>query len=134
MKHKSSWVLGALVAVGITSTIAFTGCGGGGSGGAATGDDAGQQTGDDASVGDDGSSGPVCGNGVQDRGEQCDLGAENGKGMGCESNCSWTCTAGDGGDLTNCGLTVCITAPSCSETHTCVMGTQTATGGSCGMS
>jgi cysteine-rich repeat protein len=129
MKLKPSWVLGALSVMGITSIVAFTGCGGDDSG-ATTGDDAGQ--GADTSMGDDGSSAPMCGNGVQDRGEECDLGAENGMGMGCDSNCTWTCTAGDGGDVSKCGSTVCITPATCTETHTCVLGTKTPVGGTCG--
>ncbi len=34
----------------------------------------------------------VCGNGVLETGEQCDFGANNGPGTGCESNCTFSCT------------------------------------------
>jgi cysteine-rich repeat protein len=34
----------------------------------------------------------VCGNGVVETGEQCDFGAGNGPGTGCESNCTFSCT------------------------------------------
>ena len=34
----------------------------------------------------------LCGNGVLDTGEQCDFGAQNGPGTGCETNCKFSCT------------------------------------------
>ncbi len=33
-----------------------------------------------------------CGNGIVETGEQCDFGAGNGPGTGCESNCQFSCT------------------------------------------
>jgi cysteine-rich repeat protein len=34
----------------------------------------------------------ICGNGITETGEQCDFGAGNGPGTGCESNCQFSCT------------------------------------------
>ena len=37
-------------------------------------------------------SGTTCGNGVKEAGEDCDFGAGNGPGTGCEKNCKFSCT------------------------------------------
>jgi cysteine-rich repeat protein len=38
---------------------------------------------------------PVCGDGIVEPPEECDLGPNNGAGKGCQSDCTWTCVATD---------------------------------------
>ena len=123
------WGLSAAAIVGLWVVIPSTGCGGSNSATTGPGDDASVSDGSD----DGASDGPyvrMCGNGIQDPGEQCDQGAQNGTGMGCEKNCMWTCTTGM--PLTNCDNAPCVTAPKCTAMHTCQNGTPIPTGGSCG--
>jgi cysteine-rich repeat protein len=55
----------------------------------------------------------VCGNGIVETGEQCDLGAQNGTGQGCSATCKFDCqTSAD-----------CASANACVGAGTCVMGT-----------
>ena len=55
----------------------------------------------------------VCGNGIVEAGEQCDLGAMNGTGVGCSATCQFDCQ-------TNAN---CTSATTCVANGTCVMGT-----------
>jgi cysteine-rich repeat protein len=50
-----------------------------------------------------------CGNGVIDAGEQCDLGAQNGMGLGCNAACQFDCQTS--ADCTSSG--VCAGTPTC---------------------
>jgi cysteine-rich repeat protein len=83
---------------------------------------------------------PVCGNGILEPGEQCDLGSQNGTGVGCTSTCQFDCeTDADCGSLENgCnGTATCAASTVDSQTvMTCVAGTSaaqcsTCTGGFC---
>ncbi len=53
---------------------------------------------------------PVCGNGVVEPGEDCDLGGGNGPGAGCEMNCKFSCVN---------AMTDCTQAPPACEKWTC---------------
>ena len=55
--------------------------------------------------------GAVCGNGVLEGGEQCDFGAGNGPGTGCETTCRFSCTATAGSCV---DPNPCDGAPTCS--------------------
>jgi cysteine-rich repeat protein len=74
----------------------------------------------------------VCGDGVVENGEECDLGSNNGAGMGCSADCRWTCVAGDA--TRNCAATSSCAGPgTCNTaTHACTAGTPVADGTSCG--
>ena len=52
----------------------------------------------------------VCGNGVLEGGEQCDFGAGNGPGTGCEASCTFSCTMNPDS---------CADANSCNGVETC---------------
>jgi cysteine-rich repeat protein len=53
---------------------------------------------------------PNCGDGVVEPPEQCDFGAGNGIGTGCEANCTFSCSLSPNS---------CITPDSCAGTNTC---------------
>lgn len=56
--------------------------------------------------------GAVCGNGAVEMGEECDFGASNGPGTGCEANCTYSCTTSPDScsDNNPCnGVEVCAT-------------------------
>lgn len=56
---------------------------------------------------------PQCGDGVVEPGEDCDLGADNGAGAGCETDCRFSCrTLGDASTCTQPG-------DACGGTRTC---------------
>src|SRR5262249_41976905 len=55
----------------------------------------------------------VCGNGVVEAGEQCDLGAQNGTGQGCSATCQFDCQTSAN----------CTSANPCVANGTCVTGT-----------
>jgi cysteine-rich repeat protein len=119
------WFALALAVAGVGAFGAFTGCGG--SSPAISGGDGG----DDSTVtGDDGPQPQVCGDGVVEPPEQCDLGSANGTGKGCQSDCSWTCTAPDNGP---CGSgDPCSGAATCTSQHSCAAGTPEDAGTPCG--
>lgn len=76
----------------------------------------------------------TCGDGVVDPGEECDFGPANGPGKGCESDCSFSCTA------SSCAATdPCAGATSCAPVQVsghagrkCVQGAPLAEGAPCG--
>jgi cysteine-rich repeat protein len=74
----------------------------------------------------------VCGDNVVEGTEDCDLGSNNGTGMGCGADCRWTCVPGDA--TRNCAPTnPCSTQGTCSVmTHACTPGTPVADGTTCG--
>lgn len=53
---------------------------------------------------------PMCGDGIVEAGEQCDFGAGNGPGTGCEANCTFSCTLSPNS---------CATMDLCAGTNTC---------------
>src|SRR5579864_4083568 len=94
------WGVSTAVIIGLWVVIPSTGCGSSNSNTNVPGDDASVSDGSGDGGSNDGPYVRRCGNGIQDPGEQCDQGAQNGTGMGCEKNCQWTCTAGM--SLANC--------------------------------
>ncbi len=74
----------------------------------------------------------VCGNGVQEGSEECDLGSNNGKNMGCGTDCRFTCVPNDA--TRDCASTnPCVAQGSCDgTTHICAAGASAADGTSCG--
>jgi cysteine-rich repeat protein len=62
-----------------------------------------------------------CGDGVVEPGEQCDFGAGNGPGTGCENNCAFSCTLSPNS---------CVTTDPCGGTNTCTAFTFTEDAGS----
>lgn len=53
--------------------------------------------------------GTVCGNGVKESGEDCDFGAQNGPGTGCEANCKFSCAT----------AASCVDPNACHDPPTC---------------
>jgi cysteine-rich repeat protein len=81
-------------------------------------------------------TGGVCGNGVTEIGEQCDFGADNGPGTGCESNCQFSCTMSpdscDDGNACN-GTEACVAVTVKSRSgQKCSAGTPLSDNTSCG--
>ncbi len=77
----------------------------------------------------------VCGNGVKETGEACDLGAANGTGQGCSSSCQLDCTTNaDCADANVCdGTETCVAATVNGQSvMKCQVGTPAADGTACG--
>lgn len=74
---------------------------------------------------------PSCGDGVVEAPEECDEGSANGPGTGCESDCSFTCLAGD--PTRDCSSTnACVADGTCdATTHTCTAGSDLPDGTPC---
>ncbi len=80
--------------------------------------------------------GATCGNGVKEGGEDCDFGAQNGPGTGCEATCKFSCaTAASCIDPNACDL-----APTCNPVtvngsggQKCVLGGTKPDGATCGI-
>jgi len=72
----------------------------------------------------------VCGNGVVQAGEECDLGENNGAGMGCNTDCTWTCVASD--PTRDCAPTACEGQGTCSAQHVCMGAAPAPNGTPCG--
>lgn len=80
--------------------------------------------------------GATCGNGVLEGGEECDLGAGNGPGTGCETICKFSCTSAASCIDNN----ACHAAPTCADVTVggkagkkCVPGATKADGAVCGI-
>jgi cysteine-rich repeat protein len=121
MGSRFRWLAVAVAMAGVITFGAFTGCGGSSPTNITT--DGGDDTGDDATT-------AVCGDGIVEPPEQCDQGAANGSGQGCNSDCTWTCTAPDNGPC-NSG-DPCKGSATCTATHTCMPGSPPDAGASCG--
>jgi cysteine-rich repeat protein len=83
--------------------------------------------------------GATCGNGILEGGEECDLGAGNGPGTGCESICKFSCT-GVGTKGSCVDMNACHDAPSCTAVtvsgnagQKCVNGANKGDGVTCGV-
>lgn len=83
--------------------------------------------------------GATCGNGVLEGGEDCDLGAGNGPGTGCETICKFSCT-GVGTKGSCVDMNACHDAPTCTAVSVsgkpaqkCVNGGGKADGVTCGV-
>jgi cysteine-rich repeat protein len=74
----------------------------------------------------------VCGDGVVEGVEECDLGSNNGTNMGCGTDCRWTCVPGDA--TRDCApANACATQGTCNgSTHACTPGPPAADGTPCG--
>src|SRR5271165_2380135 len=137
MTNTRQWGLGAASIFAVWVAVPSTGCGGSNSTSTPSGDDASVADSGDGGSGSGSGGGDaggdaytrMCGNGMLDPGEQCDNGAANGPGTGCEKNCMFTCTSTV---LTNCNNSPCMKPPTCTATHTCMDGAAIPTGGSCG--
>lgn len=73
---------------------------------------------------------PMCGNGMTEPGEDCDLGTANGTtGSGCKADCSFECVT----PATDCPAAPACQMASCSATHACQnVADATQNGDSCG--
>jgi len=83
--------------------------------------------------------GATCGNGVLEGGEDCDFGAGNGPGTGCETICKFSCT-GVGTKGSCVDMNACHDAPTCTAVtvsgntgQKCVNGATKADGATCGV-
>jgi cysteine-rich repeat protein len=83
--------------------------------------------------------GATCGNGILEGGEECDAGAGNGPGTGCESICKFSCT-GPGTQGSCVDMNACHAAPTCTAVSVggkpgqkCVTGATKADGVTCGV-
>lgn len=77
-------------------------------------------------------SDPSCGDGIVTAPEECDQGALNGPGSGCETTCKYSCLSTDA--ARNCSAQdSCASSGTCDDaTHTCKIGGPKPTGASCG--
>jgi cysteine-rich repeat protein len=83
--------------------------------------------------------GATCGNGILEGGEDCDLGAGNGPGTGCETICKFSCT-GPGTQGSCVDMNACHATPTCTAVQVggkngqkCVTGANKADGVVCGV-
>jgi cysteine-rich repeat protein len=81
----------------------------------------------------------TCGNGILEGGEECDLGAGNGPGTGCETICKFSCS-GPGTQGSCADPNACHAAPTCTAVtvagkagQKCVAGASRADGATCGV-
>ncbi len=79
-------------------------------------------------------AGPRCGDGVVQGNEECDLGAANGPGLGCENDCTFTCIPNDTtrGDVKCDPHEACKGKGSCTLGHRCELHGALPTGAACG--
>jgi cysteine-rich repeat protein len=80
----------------------------------------------------------TCGNGILEGGEECDAGASNGAGTGCESICKFSCS-GPGTQGSCVDMNACHAAPTCTAItvggkpgQKCATGANKADGAACG--
>ncbi|MDB4933494.1 MAG: Multiple EGF-like-domain protein 3 precursor [Labilithrix sp.] len=83
--------------------------------------------------------GATCGNGILEGGEECDAGASNGPGSGCETICKFSCS-GPGTQGSCVDMNACHAAPTCTAVtiggnpgQKCVTGANKADGVTCGV-
>jgi cysteine-rich repeat protein len=81
----------------------------------------------------------VCGNGILEPGEECDYGAKNGTGTGCQKDCTFTCIPESLNGNAECddhnpcnGVETCAGADAGVPDHTCKKGTPLPDRASCG--
>ena len=81
----------------------------------------------------------TCGNGILEGGEECDMGAGNGPGTGCETICKFSCT-GPGTQGSCVDMNACHAAPTCTAVmvsgkagQQCVAGATKGDGVACGV-
>ena len=110
--------------------LPYLGCGGSNGGESpVAGDDGGSDAVSDV-VNVDGTMKPVCGDSIVEPPEECDLGANNGAGKGCQSDCTWTCVAND--PKRDCASSnACTGTSTCASNHTCPAGTPLGNGAMC---
>jgi len=79
-------------------------------------------------------AGPVCGNGVVEKGEECDNGVRNGPNTGCERDCTWSCLPNDPvrGNAHCDPHDACKGKGTCGFDHICALGAGLPDGEDCG--
>ena len=79
-------------------------------------------------------AGPVCGNGVVEKGEECDNGSRNGPNTGCERDCTFSCLPHDPvrGNAHCDPHDPCKGTGTCDVTHVCVLSAGLPDGEDCG--
>jgi cysteine-rich repeat protein len=115
-------------ALALAASVPAAGCGSGGSSGPGGGGNGGSG----GAAGDSGTdAGPVCGDGTISGNEECDNGASNAPGSGCEPDCHTSCHAdADCDDSEPCnGVETCQSVPG---GRACKPGTPPADGSACG--
>jgi cysteine-rich repeat protein len=125
MRDKSAWLTTTALAGGLVVLCPFAAC----SSSSGTRKDAGAVATAPA---------PVCGDGIVESGEDCDLGANNGMvGGACKSDCSWTCIPGTRNGNAECNFdqNACNGTGGtaiCTPMHTCQSGPTLNDGDMCG--
>jgi len=126
MRDKSAWLTTTALAGGFVVSCPFAACSS--SSGTSTRD-----AGTDATA-----QAPVCGDGIVESGEDCDLGANNGMaGTGSDVGCTWTCIPGtrNGDAICNRDQNACTGTNGsaiCTPMHTCQNGPALNEGDMCG--
>jgi len=117
---------------GSASTSATNGSSGSNGSGSTSNGSSGSTNGSSGSTG----ASPVCGNGILESGESCDLGNDNGTGQGCTNTCTFDCTADANCNTANnpcLGQATCVDATVQGQAvKQCQAGTPLADGASCG--
>jgi cysteine-rich repeat protein len=125
MRDKSAWLTTTALACGLAISFPFAACS---SSSGTHGKDAGT----------DATASAVCGNGMVETGEACDLGMDNGTaGAACKSDCTWACIPGtrNGNAICNSDHNPCTGTNGtaiCTTMHTCQSGPALREGDPCG--